>query len=277
MTSEMSEPLSTIQFYTPDWHPPQGVQSVSTLRQGGVSKGVFESLNLGAHVGDDVSNVIENRRRLLNALKKSVRCLSFVNQVHGTRAVLVEKAVSVLDDQSAEQALLPTQVKEADALVTSQSSLGLLIQTADCLPVFFSSTDGRVVGIAHAGWRGLATGVLENTVSLMRDEGRRCGASQKVIATFGPAIGPQKFEVGAEVRAAFVGQKNGLAELFFKPSFNPGKFFANLYGLASLRLGLIDVEVAGQCRRCTVSEPESFFSYRRDGQTGRQASVIWIS
>jgi polyphenol oxidase len=260
----------------PDWQMPKGVQAISTMRQGGSSTGAFESLNLGAHVGDERSNVLENRRRLFGQLKGVTR-LCFVNQVHGTQALLMEGKSSSELLATEEYSLMPSVLLEADAMVTSHKGLGLVIQTADCLPVFFASSDAAVVGIAHAGWRGLAAGVLENTVSLMRQEARKHGASETIVAGFGPAIGPQKFEVGAEVRAAFIDGKNSLAELFFKPGSAPGKFLANLYGLANLRLGLVDVSVSGQCHHCTVSDPESFFSYRRDGQTGRQASIIWIS
>jgi polyphenol oxidase len=266
----------SLPMYRPDWQAPKGVEAISTMRQGGISTGAFEALNLGANVGDERTNVLENRRRLFGHLKGVTR-LCFVNQVHGTLALLMEGVPSSELLATEEQGLMPALLLEADAMVTSHKGLGLVIQTADCLPVFFASSDASVVGIAHAGWRGLAAGVLENTVSLMRQEARRCGGSETIVAGFGPAIGPQKFEVGAEVRAAFMDRKNSLAELFFKPGSVPGKFLANLYGLASLRLGLVDVSVSGQCHHCTVSEPESFFSYRRDGQTGRQATVIWIS
>ncbi len=276
MPSPQSETSPSLAMYLPDWRMPKGVQAVSTLRQGGVSSGAFGSLNLGAEVGDERSNVFENRRRLLAQLN-GVAGLCFVKQVHGNQAVLLEGLSNSAFHPTEEQSLLPSALLEADAMVTSRRGLGLVIQTADCLPVFFATTDGAVVGIAHAGWRGLASGVLENTVRLMRQEARKRAASETIEASFGPAIGPERFEVGSEVRATFLGMKNNLAELFFKPGPAPGKFMANLYGLASLRLGLVEVSVAGQCRRCTVSEPESFFSYRRDGQTGRQASVIWIS
>lgn len=278
--------LPLIPVFKPDWTSPPGVQALSTMRLGGVSKGEYESLNLGAHVGDEPESVSENRRRLLARLP-GVLTLCFVNQVHGIRAILADEAISMalssalssggLSVKASDKLLMPTRLAEADALVTSTKGLGLVIQTADCLPVFFTSSDGAVVGLAHAGWRGLAAGVLESTVSLMRQEARRQGASEKISAAFGPAIGPQTFEVGAEVRAAFLDQKTRLAELFFKPAARPGKYLANLYGLASLRLGVVKVDVLGQCRHCTVSEPESFFSYRRDGPTGRHASVIWLS
>jgi polyphenol oxidase len=266
----------TLPFYKPDWQPALGVHAIGTMRAGGVSQGVYDSLNIGARVGDQAEHVLENRRRLLSHLNDAHR-LCFVNQVHGNVAVL-ENGQGIYPSGAADERLLmPEALPEADALVTSVKGLALVIQTADCLPVFFANADGTVIALAHAGWRGLAAGILENTVKLMRQEASRLKASEKIMACFGPAIGPQKFEVGGEVRAAFVDKKGGLAELFFKAGAQSGKYLANLYGLASLRLGLVEVAVVGQCRHCTVSEPESFFSYRRDGQTGRQASVIWIS
>jgi polyphenol oxidase len=274
--------VNMIPLFKPDWSAPPGVQAIGTMRGGGVSSGVYDSMNLGAHVGDEPAKVLENRRLLLSQLQ-GVSKLCFVNQVHGTRAVLAEdgeRVSAVLESDSrgfSEERLMPSMLAEADALVTRKKGLGLVIQTADCLPVFFASSDGKVIGVAHAGWRGLAAGILENTVTLMRQEAQRQGTSEKIMASFGASIGPEKFEVGPEVKAAFLNKKTHLAELFFKSGAQQGKYLANLYGLASLRLGLVDVDVIGRCTHCTVSEPESFFSFRRDGQTGRQASVIWIS
>jgi polyphenol oxidase len=188
----------------------------------------------------------------------------WINQVHGQKAVLAEE----IPDGA------PSP--EADGLVTCQAGAALVILTADCLPVYFCSDDGKVIGLAHAGWRGLAGGVLENTVQLMRAQARVKGGSQNIIAAFGAAIGPSAFEVGGNVREAFgASSQSGLIDAFFKPSTSPGKLLANLYGLASLKLGLLDVLVTGPCKECTVSQPECYFSYRRDGQTGRQASAIW--
>jgi polyphenol oxidase len=287
-SKSVSSFLSPESLLKPDWKAPAGVQAVGTVRSGGVSPGKYESLNLGAHVGDDNVHVLENRRRFLSVLQ-GVKQLYFVNQVHGTDAVLVSEGFRgggaasskssrlTEEPQVHENQLVSAELPQADAMVTKTKGLGLVILTADCLPVFCVSSDGLLVGVAHAGWRGLAGGILENTVTLMRQEARANGSSETIMAAFGPAIGPMKFEVGEEVRAAFMEKKSSLAELFFKPGASSGKYLANLYGLASLRLGLVDVQVTGQCRRCTVSEPDQFFSYRRDGQTGRQASVIWIS
>ena len=258
--SPSAGPLSDL--FLPSWQAPPGVGALGTTRLGGVSGAPFDSLNLGLHVADQEPAVSENRRRLLASLE-GARKLVFVDQVHGTDAVLAEEVAGL------------RQTVRADALVTSEAGLALVIMTADCLPVFMATEDGAVVGVAHAGWRGLAGGILESTARLMREQAGRLKSSTRVVAAFGPAIGPDKFEVGPEVRQAFLG-KDGLAELFFKPSPNRGKYLANLYGLASLRLGLVDVAVTGQCGLCTVSDPGKWFSYRRDGQTGRQASAVWI-
>lgn len=270
-------------MYQPTWQPPDGVRAIVSEREGGVSLAPFASLNLGRHVGDDADAVAQNRLRLLNELPGAQR-LIFVSQVHGT-AVL--DAAQVLDEAST----------VADALVTDQIGLGLVILTADCLPVFFSTEDGAVIGVAHAGWRGLAAGVLENTAKAMRALWRQSQSkpalqelgqrpaeplkAPKIVASFGPAIGPNAFEVGEEVRSAF-SKIDPMASLFFKP-FAPGnvavkpKYLANLYGLASLRLGHADVAVTGLCTECTYLASARFFSFRRDGVTGRQAAVIWKS
>lgn len=253
---------SDLPLFQPDWSPPAGVLAFGSRRQGGVSLPPWDSLNLGLHVGDDPAHVSVNRDRLAGLLPAE-SALVFVDQVHGTEVALAEEAVG-----------RPAPVR-ADALVTSRPGLALVILTADCLPVFFSNAKGTVVGLAHAGWRGLAGGVLENTARRMRELARAQGLDEQLQAAFGPAIGPAAFEVGPEVREAFL-DKEGLASLFFKPAPRPGKFLANLYGLASLRLGLADVAVSGTCRHCTVAEAKDWFSYRRDGPTGRQASVILI-
>ena len=248
--------------FHPSWQAPARVSALGTSRLGGVSPAPFDTFNLGMHVRDQADAVNENRRRLLAGLDGASR-LVFIDQVHGHEAVLAEDVLG-----------LDVPVR-ADALVTCTAGLALVVLTADCLPVYMATEDGAVVAVAHAGWRGLAGGILESTARLMREQSGRLNTSSRIVAAFGPAIGPERFEVGAEVRQAFLG-KDGLAELFFKPAAAPGKYLANLYGLASLKLGLVDVAVTGPCRLCTVSDPVNWYSYRRDGQTGRQASVIWI-
>jgi polyphenol oxidase len=245
------------------WTLPRAVRAYASRRDGGVSLPPYDSLNLGLHVGDREDHVVENRRRFLQQLGGAQR-IAWVNQVHGNAVALAEDIASGAPSPN------------ADALVTSQAGVAIGILTADCLPVFFCSVDGGVIGLAHAGWRGLAAGVLENTIDVMRRQARERGESQTIIAAFGAAIGPSAFEVGAEVKDALCrAPMAGLMDAFFKPSARPGKFFANLYGVASLRLGLLDVMVTGPCKACTASQPAHYFSYRRDGQTGRQASAIW--
>jgi YfiH family protein len=237
--------------FTPDWPAPTGVRTVITTRQGGASAGPFASFNLGTHVGDDPADVAQNRdalRRLLPAEPLWLR------QVHGT---------TVIDGEDA------TPGAEADGAVTRTPGLVLAVLTADCLPVLLCDRRATVVAVAHAGWRGLAAGVIEKTVSRMGSE--PCD----LVACIGPAISAAMYEVGVEVRAAFVNQDKE-AEGAFSPG-RPGHFLADLPELARQRLrktGIMSVH-GGHC--CTFKDKERFFSYRRDGETGRMASLIWLA
>lgn len=240
----------------PEWPAPSRVRALMTTRAGGVSGGVFASLNLGTHVGDHPAHVAENRGRLQQGVDKP---LAYLNQVHGTKVV---QAASAL------QALQQGTPLEADASVNTDGSAACVVMTADCLPVLLCDTEGRVVAAAHAGWRGLAGGVLENTVAAMRtDPGR-------LMAWFGAAIGAEAFEVGAEVRAAFVAQHPDAAQAF--TDIGEDKFLADIYALARLRLNACGVTAIYGGTHCTVLERERFFSYRRDGQTGRMAAAVWL-
>jgi YfiH family protein len=245
----MSAPL----WLTPDWPAPASVKALSTIRQGGVSTGVYASLNLGSHVGDEPAAVLRNRL-LLEQDAALPATPAWLNQVHGT-AVL---------DLSKWQGELAT----ADAAVSRQVGQVCLVMTADCLPVLFCNRQGTQVAAAHAGWRGLCEGVLEQTLAHFANPA-------DVMVWFGPAIGPGQFEVGAEVRAAFM-QKNAGANLAFVPQ-GDAKYLANIYLLARQRLMAAGVSQFYGGEHCTFSEPELFFSYRRDGQTGRMASCIWLS
>lgn len=244
----MSAPL----WFSPDWPAPAAVKALSTTRQGGVSTGVYASLNLGNHVGDAADAVAENRALLLKhaALPTSP---AWLNQVHGC---------DVLD-----LAKWHGELVTADAAVSQQAGKVCLVMTADCLPVLFCNLQGTQVAAAHAGWRGLCDGVLEQTLAHFANP-------DEVLVWFGPAIGPGQFEVGAEVRAAFL-QKNASANQAFVPQ-GAGKYLANIYLLARQRLLAAGVTRFYGGDHCTVSEPELFFSYRRDGQTGRMASCIWL-
>lgn len=238
----------------PAW---QGVLSFCTTRAGGAGKGPYATLNLGLKAGDDPETVQENRRRLREALPGDPLWLA---QVHGIR---------VLD------ADVPIGSNEADAAVTTQPGRVLAVMSADCLPVVIADREGRALGVAHAGWRGLAGGVLENTLAALRE---RAPASAVWQAWVGPGIGPSAFEVGDEVRQAFMDHDAAAESAFFPNDNAPDKWWADLFALARMRLAAAGVEDVEVCGRCTASEPEAFFSHRRDrGVTGRQAVLAWLS
>lgn len=238
-------------FISADWPCPSNVKVLLTTRKSGKSNGYFFSLNVGAHVGDDPEAVEQNRALVQSQVGVP---LVFLNQVHGSRVV---KAVDAID-----------HLMDADACVDNTAKAACLIMTADCLPVLFCDTSGTVVAAAHAGWRGLIDGVLENTVEAMKVK------PMEIMAYFGPAIGPDAFEVGAEVRMAFC-KKISEAKTAFKP-IGDGKYLADIYKLAKLILESVGVNQIYGGTHCTVLERDDFFSYRRDGQTGRMASVIWL-
>ena len=244
----------------PDWPAPARVQAVSTTRQGGVSGGPWASLNLADHVGDDSQVVRENRRILRNTLNLSTQPM-WLRQVHGNRVVEV-------DSPDAEAAGIQVAAPEADASVSRAPGRVSVVLTADCLPVLFCDRAGCCVAAAHAGWRGLASGVLESTVQAMGVD------SGELLAWLGPAIGPQAFEVGDEVRNAFVNTHPQAVEAF---SPRPGhRWLADLYQLARIRLMALGVPAIYGGDRCTFTETDVFYSYRREGVTGRMASLIWL-
>jgi YfiH family protein len=231
-----------------------------TNRHGGFSQPPFDSLNLGLHVGDDPTTVQKNREALKIVLPNEP---IWLNQVHGTQVIDAD----CRNDWS--------DVPSADASVTSTPGKVLAIMTADCLPVLLASSDGKVVGAAHAGWRGLAAGVIEQTVALMRSKQTQQAQTQSdIIAYLGPAIGPHAFEVGSEVRDIFIAQNPASATCFEQLKEN-GKYLADIYGLATLRLNALGVEQIQGGDECTLQNPD-YFSYRRDQQTGRMGSFIWI-
>ena len=239
-------------WIVPDWPAPARVRALSTTRAGGVSVAPYDSLNLGTHVGDDAANVAANRAQVRRIVPSEP---AWLNQVHGT---VVAAAASVAG------------VPDADGSVSRTPGAVCVVMTADCLPVLLCDRAGTVVGAAHAGWRGLHGGVIEATVAAMQV------APADVIAWLGPAIGPTAFEVGDEVRAAFVAT-DAIADAAFKPAGQPGKWLADIYLLARQRLAALGVTAVygGDC--CTVSESRRFFSYRRDGVTGRMASLVWLA
>lgn len=254
-------PSSAVQFLRAEWPAPAHVHAVVTTRTGGVSLPPWDSLNLGLHVGDDPAHVAQNRERLLAALRDIAPAGSpqWLNQVHGTEVVEAET------DAGRRAAWTP----DADAVGTGERGIPCMVMTADCLPVFFTDTAGSRVAVAHAGWRGLCNGVLEATVATFPEP-------STVLAWLGPAIGPDAFEVGEEVRHAFLSQHIA-ASACFRPSRSPGRWLADIYALARLRLGHARVTQVFGGGLCTVAGKDRFFSYRRDGQTGRMAAAIWIA
>lgn len=236
----------------PDWPQPENIGSCSTLREGGISLPPYDSFNLGTHVGDKLSDVEENRRRLCQQALLPEMPL-WLEQVHGTHVVTLnsEKNNEI----------------QGDALYTSTVKKVCAIMTADCLPVLFTTVDGTEVGAAHGGWRGLCHGVLQNTLAQFK------APKDQIMAWLGPAIGPTAFEVGAEVRLAFI-EKNIAFESAFIP--HNGKYLANIYMLARIILQESGVTQIYGGDFCTVTDPSRFFSYRREHVTGRMASLIWI-
>jgi len=243
----MSEP----QWIRADWPAPPGIVAGTTLRQGGVSRGLYASLNLAAHVGDAETSVATNRRRFESACELPSEPL-WLTQVHGKNVVRAEAAAGA---------------PKADAIVSDRPGKVCAVLTADCLPVLFVSADGRETAAAHAGWRGLSVGVLEATVAAMAT------SASCLMAWFGPAISQRAFEVGGEVRDAFVSRHAAAAGLF-SPN-ERGRWQADLYGLAELRLRRSGVTRIYGGGRCTFSESEAFFSFRRDGECGRMASFVF--
>ena len=249
-------------WLVPDWPAPPNVRAVCTTRDGGVSQGRYESLNLGDHVGDEAVHVAENRSRLQQAI--GARPV-FLQQVHGTGVVALDAAQDIVRDGTA-----------ADACTATAAGLACTIMVADCLPVLFTDESGHRVAGAHAGWRGLAGGVLEQTFKSF-EAGQAHGAP-KVMAWLGPCIGPGAFEVGPEVKAAFEAHAPEAANCF-KPAPAPGKWLADLPALARQRLRAAGVDAIygndGTDAWCTVNNSSRFFSHRRDGVSGRFAALVW--
>ncbi len=244
-----------VELIRPDWPAPSRVQAVATTRLGGVSVGPYASLNLGDHVSDDPSAVRRNRD-LLRAELALPREPVWLQQVHGT--VIVE-ATGTGDRVT------------ADASWTSTRGVVCAVLTADCLPVLFCNREGTHVAAAHAGWRGLAAGVLETTVAALVSAGAPPGS---LLAWLGPAIGPASYEVGADVRDAFL-RADPDAEAAFRPN-RPGHWLLDLYAAARQRLDRAGVTTVTGGDHCTFVERDRFFSHRRDGVTGRQATLIWL-
>jgi YfiH family protein len=249
-------------FLASHWPAPTRVQAFTTVRHGlGVSRAPFDDFNLGLRSGDDPQAVLRNRE-LLNEHARLPAPPHWLRQVHGTKVQRFDGASQAVS--SAEQE------PEADASVTSTPGTVLAILTADCMPVLFCAKDGSEVGAAHAGWRGLVGGVLEQTIAAMAK------SPNELIAWLGPAAGPQQYEIGVEVYDAFVSKDWRAGAAFV--STRPNHWRVDLYALARLRLeaaGIATTDIHGG-DLCTISDPQRFYSHRRDQRTGRMASLVWI-
>jgi polyphenol oxidase len=261
----MNTSLGASDLIFPDWPQPASVKAFFTTRVGGVSANTdladFASLNLGRSAGDTAEAIDENRRRVATLLPRPPKWL---NQVHGNRVVIADDVINLAEDV------------KADAIATSTPNLPCAIMVADCLPVLFCDDAGQHVAAAHAGWRGLAAGVLENTVAAMPVP------PASIMAWLGPAIGPTAFEVGDDVRDAFVSSDRAAASCFAPCGNNhPNKFMADIYSLARLRLARAGVTRVFGGGFCTVNDASRFFSYRREGKigrkSGRMAGLIWLA
>lgn len=250
VSGPVSEPSLT--WLKPEWPVPPSVRALSTLRGGGVSAMPYGSLNLGDHVGDAPAAVADNRRCLMAAAGLPAEP-AWLSQVHGVH-------VADLDTQAPRD--------PADAALTRQPGRVCAILTADCLPILLAAESGGAVAAAHAGWRGLAAGVIEATVRVLGVP------PAELIAWLGPAIGPRHFEIGAEVREALL-QADPAAETAFEMN-SRGRFLADLALLARRRLTRLGVTRIYGGTECTYSQPDRYFSHRRDGPTGRQATLIWL-
>ncbi|MBV1959687.1 MAG: peptidoglycan editing factor PgeF [Pseudomonadales bacterium] len=261
----------------PDWPAPENVKALVTTRRGGVSGGASEgisggvspapwdSLNLATHVGDLPERVEQNRQWLQQQLAlhhQASRPVQWLNQIHG-----IEVVEAALSDSIG-------QVPSADAIFTTQPGLPIAVLTADCLPVFFCDQRGTQVAVAHAGWRGLSAGILEKTAASFSSR------PDQLLVWLGPAIGPKQFEVGDEVRQQIVEQAGPGVDCspFFKPANQkPNHWLADLYQIARAKLNALGIKNISGGEFCTVEQSQQFFSYRRDGQTGRMASVILLT
>lgn len=240
-------------WIVPDWPAHPRVRAASTTRAGGVSGAPYASMNPAAHVGDSPAAVRENRARLAAQLRLPATPF-WLQQVHGTRVV-----------DAATTAALP----EADGAWSTRANVVCAVLTADCLPLLLSDRDGRCVAAAHAGWRGLAAGVIEHAVAALPVKG------DALLAWLGPAIGPEAYLVGDEVRAAFMARDAQAADAF--AAHPGGGWHADLYRLARQRLAACGVNAVYGGDHCTFQENERFFSFRRDGVTGRMATLIWLA
>ena len=262
----------SVSWLEPEWPAPPGVRALSTFRSGGASTARYASLNLGDHVGDSLQAVGENRRRVKAAAELPAEP-AWLTQVHGTNVVDLDAAAdddgAVVGTVSRADHGASGPVGPADAAFTQRRGQVCAILTADCLPILLAADSGDWVAAAHAGWRGLAGGVIEATVQALPV------APEQLMAWLGPSIGPKHFEVGAEVREALVKGDLG-AEAAFLPNAR-GRLMADLNALARRRLAALGVNRIYGGGHCTYADGDRYFSHRRDGVTGRQATLIWLA
>ena len=233
----------------PDWPAAKNIHAAVTLRTGGLSKGAFSSLNPALHVNDKPENVVANRKTISDMLNLPSAPV-WLEQVHGNRVIKANQS---------------TQLQQADASYSEQAGVVCAVMTADCLPVLLATSGGDKIAAIHAGWRGLLAGIIRHTVNALD--------ATNIIAWLGPAIGPDCFEVGSEVRNAFVKQSADFAGGF--KQINQNKYLADIYQLATIELATMGVTQVYGGGFCTVTDKERFYSYRRDGETGRMATLIW--
>lgn len=244
--------MQTPGWIEPDWPAPQKVRAVMTTRSGGVSQPPYDSMNLATHVGDDAGLVQQNRQRLKQILDLSLEPL-WLNQIHGTHIVDVASA---------------TEACDADGSVARGPQRPCVVMTADCLPVLICDRQGTQVAAVHAGWRGLVNGAVEAAIE------RFDAPNDELLIWLGVAIGPTHFEVGDEVREAFLSHDAEAGDAFVETS--AGKWLANIYLLARRRLAMMGIESVYGGEGCSFADAESFFSYRRERDCGRMASLIWL-
>ncbi len=233
----------------PEWPAPKNVHAAVTLRLGGSSRGKFNSFNLADHVNDDPVAVQNNRKKLVQMLALPNNPI-WMEQVHSNRIVKVDKL---------------TRIEQADASYTDLAGIVCAVLTADCLPILLAATNGTTIAAVHAGWKGLLTGVISNAVQSI--------GTTEIIVWLGPAIGCECFEVGSELRNAFVNKATEF-DIAFRPT-NQDKYLADIYQLASIELSMLGISKIYGGNYCTMSNTEKFYSYRRDGETGRMATLIW--
>jgi len=233
----------------PDWPVASNIHAAVTLRSGGVSQGTFDSLNLGLHVNDEPENVYKNRRiisRMLDLPSEPV----WMEQVHGVGVIKADQG---------------KQIEKADASYTDKKNTVCAVLTADCLPILLATMDGSKIAVIHAGWRGLLSGIAANTVNTI--------GTINLVAWLGSAIGVDCFEVGQEVKDFFIKKSEKFTQVFTK--INEKKYLADIYNLAKIELTSVGINQVYGGGFCTVTDKERFYSYRRDGETGRMATLIW--